>query len=81
MYKHIKSCVLRMPKRRPSGDHLSPLIFSIYLNDVEQFLISKGNMGMNLISSGDVRFYFTLLVLLYVDDTVLLADDKNALQK
>ena len=38
-------------------------------------------MGINVISSWDVRFYFTLLDLLYADDTVLPADDKNALQR
>ena len=56
-------------------------MFSIYLNDLEEYLIENevkclkdiDNLGQNLIGK--------LFILLYADDTVVLAESHEGLQK
>ena len=49
------------------GDNLSPFLFSLYLNDLQTFLATKNIKGIES-------------VLLYTDDTVLLAETAADLQ-
>ena len=95
MYKSAKSCValdgvlsndfLCMTGVR-QGENLSPLLFSIFLNDLNTF-IEPACKGLSLIegiaSNIDNRLstVLKLHILLYADDTVLLAETPNDLQK
>ena len=65
------------------GENLSPLLFSIYLSDLESFLSSKYNgfMGSEFIDDNAIATYLKLHILLYADDTVLLAVSSDDLQK
>jgi hypothetical protein len=62
-----------MRKRLSQGNHLSPLIFSIYLHDLEHLLLSPGNerIEVKATSSNETHFLF---------DTVIIADEKNFLK-
>ena len=70
------------------GENLSPLLFALFLNDFEQF-VSKSYRGLNdlsndfsnLLSDDDVEVFFRLFVLLYADDTIVLAETPEELQK
>jgi hypothetical protein len=53
------------------GDPLSPLLFALYINDMKDYLISRG-------CSGYVASFAVLIFLLYADDTVLAADSLEA---
>ena len=75
MYNNIKSCVknknetsvfLHCQSGVRQGENFSPLLFAIYLNDLESFLSSSGSDGQSL---------------LYADDTVIFSDDKSDFQK
>ena len=69
------------------GENLSPILFSLFLNDINDFLSSKYN-GLplvsenvrNTLSNDDVDVYFKLFLLLYADDTVILAESSEELQ-
>ena len=69
------------------GEHLSPLLFALYLNDLENFL-SKAYNGLQLTcdliqefnQTDDLVTYLKLFVILYADDTVVLAEDAQELQ-
>ena len=52
MYENIKSCVFsgNMKSKYSTsdtgvrqGENLSPLLFALYINDLETYLLSKGN--------------------------------------
>lgn len=63
------------------GENLSPFLFSIFLNDLENFLHARSVSGVELdINTDDAYIYLKLLVLLYADDTVIFSDDKDNLQ-
>lgn len=70
------------------GDKLSPLLFAIYLNDFE-LCISRKSAGLSyidaetirLLSDNDIETHLRLFVLLYADDTILLCESAEELQK
>ena len=65
------------------GENLSPLLFSIYLNDLEMFLQNNNVEGLCTISDEletELNLYLKLFVLLYADDTVLMAESQIDLQ-
>ena len=65
------------------GENLSPFLFSIYLNDLQQFLEERNVCGLDCISdeiAGEFDIYLKLFVLLYADDTVLFSDSASDLQ-
>ena len=56
------------------GELLSPFLFAMFLNDIEEHLILNGFNGIDM--------YMTkLFLLLYADDTVIFADSAEELQK
>lgn len=91
MYENIKSCVKNNNQTSsyfPSqcgvrqGENLSPVLFSIYLNDLETFLLSGGVNSLDLqILGEDAYTYLKLLILLYADDTTIFSNDKENFQK
>ena len=91
IYENIKSCVRTNEETSiffPSeygvrqGENLSTLLFSLYLNDLENFIISGGvdTIDLNFIVQ-ESHLYLKLLILLYADDTIIFSNDKNNFQK
>ena len=63
------------------GENLSPFLFSIFLNDLEDYLKAKQASGVNCeVNTDDEYIYFQLLILLYADDTAIFSDTKDNLQ-
>ena len=70
------------------GENLSPLLFAIFLNHLESSLRKDNVQGLNFInqlikknlSDDDVEMWLILYVLLYADDTIILAESSNDLQ-
>ena len=63
------------------GENLSPFLFSIFLNDLEASLNSKGVSGVNInVTTDDIHIFLKLLLLLYAAETVIFSDDKDTLQ-
>ena len=70
------------------GDNLSPLLFAIYLNDFNDYLSSKfkglqdlTNVFNQIFNNNELDSYLKLYTLLYADDTVILAENEEELQK
>lgn len=96
MYENAKSCVVINGCMSEyfacdigvrQGENLSPLLFSIYLADLENFLCDKyeGLSSVNILASdlsvdNDIAIYLKLFILLYADDTVLMAESPASLQ-
>ncbi len=56
--------------------------FSLYLNDLEGFLETNACQGIELqLNTPEFLVYVKLLVLLYADDTAVLADNQQNLQR
>ena len=65
------------------GENLSPFLFSLFLNDLEDFLLSKNINGLNTITQNieiELETYLKIFIMLYADDTVLLAESAEDLQ-
>ena len=85
MYDHIRSCVQFNGERSMffqcnnglrQGENLSPVLFSLFLNDLEHCLSKNDFIGLNLFDS-DLRSFLKIIVLLYADDTVLFAESEE----
>ena len=64
------------------GENLSPILFAIYLNDFQSSMC-KSYQGLNELScdvENELETFMKLYVLLYADDTVVLAESANELQ-
>ena len=87
MYKGIKSCVLYNGEQSSffssfrgvrQGENLSPVLFALFLNDLESFLCDKSCNGVNFeFQYEDIPLYLKLLVLLCADDTVVFGTDEK----
>ena len=90
MYSNIKSCVSINGEKSPffacncgvrQGENLSPVLFSLFLNDLESFLLNKGNVGIEFPGvDNDIEVFLKILILLYADDTVLISENPIKLQ-
>ena len=91
MYSNIKSCVIINDKVSDyfrsysgvrQGENLSPILFSIYLNDLESFLSTGGCDGVTINSPDDanIALFLQLFTLLYADDTALFGETPQKLQ-
>ena len=83
MYSNTPSCVsffFSLIGVR-QGEHLSPILFSFYLNDLETFLSNNNVNGISFnISEQDLSIYLKPFVILYADDTVIISDSQKDLQ-
>ena len=89
MYQNIKSCVkhqgqlsdfFRSENGVRQGENLSPILFSLFLNDLQQHLGSDGVRGIELNDQIDETLWLKLLVMLYADDTIIVSDDERDFQ-
>ena len=89
MYNNIKSCVSHDGNISDyfvsfngvrQGENLSPFLFALFINDIEQFLVEYGCNPIE-IAGTDLQIYLKLLIIMYADDTVLFANSKDNLQR
>jgi len=58
------------------------MLFSFYLNDLHDYLTRAGNTDIDISCvQNDVTLYINILVLLFADDTILLAKSADDFQK
>ena len=68
------------------GENLSPILFSIYVNDLKTFLEEHNCQGVDINCMNDIQFdqnilyFFKMFILMYADDTVLFANTNHDLQ-
>ena len=92
MYDNIKSCVRQRDQISGffscetgvrQGENLSPFLFSIFLSDLEKYFIDNNINGLRNITNqmnDELRMYVLVFVLLYADDTIILAESAKDLQ-
>ena len=69
------------------GENLSPILFSLFLNDLVHFMSNSYN-GLatlsedvaSILNTEDIEVFFKLYILLYADDTVIFAESPEGLQ-
>ena len=92
MYYDIKSCIIANGNKSPfflsnigvrQGENLSPFLFNIFLNDLNNFFSSNNIQGIicqNHELDDDIVIFLKLFLLLYADDTVILSESAEDLQ-
>ena len=89
MYENVKSCVFVNGMKSDffvslagvrQGENLSPLLFSLFINDLEDYLIGNGCQPINF-DDTNIDNYFQLMLLLYAHDTIVMSNTKEGLQK
>jgi hypothetical protein len=63
------------------GENLSPLLFSLYVNDLQQFISDQGCTPVNISENSVYSGMLKLMVILYADDTVLMSETAEGLQR
>ena len=65
------------------GENLFPFLFALFLNDLQSFLEKENLPGLKTISEKieeNLNIYLKLFVLLYADDTVIMAESREDIQ-
>ena len=60
---------------------ICPFLFSLYLNDLEEFLKVNNIIGLKSISDEietELNYYFKLFFILYADDTILMSESQSS---
>lgn len=87
MYQDIKSCVSVTDTISPfffshcgvrQGENLSPILFSIFLNDLDEQQQCSG-ITLNL-NTNDTVLYLKLFTLLHADDTIIMSENAATFQ-
>ena len=90
MYQNIKSCVASEGKLSDffvsnvgvrQDENVSPLLFSIHVDDLENYLSANGSVPLEVDKMLITDNVLKSLVLLYADDTPILADSPDNWQK
>ena len=91
LYQNIKSCIMYSGELSDffrcycsvrQGENLSPVLFSLFLNDLDDFLTNSNATSINLNMPGnDIEVYLKLFTLLYADDTVIFGTDPDSFQE
>ena len=92
LYKDIKSCVSHSGEQSAfffqsycgvqQGENLSPVLFSLFLNDLESYMQNMNCNGICLnLPDGNIDDFLKILVLLYADDTVVFGTDAESFQQ
>ena len=72
------------------GDNLSPLLFALFINDFEKHLSDcRSYNGLNSLNTlftdatldDDLEIFLKLYILLYADDTIVMAESESELQE
>ena len=96
MYDKAKSCISCGNQQSEyfqsnvgvrQGENSSPLLFALFLDDLVPFLSTRYqgpselcSITNDLLSNDTIDVYLRLFILLYADDTVVLAENKEQLQ-
>jgi hypothetical protein len=89
MYQNIKSCIKHNSQISNffhseagvrQGENLSPVLLSIFLNDLQQHLESDNVSGIELKDHINETIWLKLLIMLYADDTIIVSDDPTDFQ-
>ena len=92
MYSGTKSCISYNDCKSEffpcnngvrQGDNLYPFLFAVFMNDLESYLTNCNLNGLQTISNEietQLGIYLKLFVILYADDTVLMAESSADLQ-
>ena len=93
MYNGTKSCISYNDCKSEffpcsngvrQGENLSPFLFALFMNDLESYLSNCNLDGLQTITNEieiKLNTYLKLFVILYADDTVLMAESAADLQK
>ena len=83
MYCNVKSCVKHLGNKSiffdsliglKQGEVLSPLLFSLFVEDLEMFILNRDSCGLTLEE-------ITIILLLFADDMVIIAETPEDMQK
>jgi hypothetical protein len=63
------------------GENLSPVLFLLFLNDLQTYMHLNGSVGVELKDPLDLTMWLKLLILLYADDTILISESPSDFQR
>jgi hypothetical protein len=93
MYQGIKSCVKYTECQSDfspcltgvrQGENLSPFLFSVFLNDLEDYFKTLDGVPLDKLKErfyNELHMLFELFIILYADDTVLMSVTKEGMQQ